>query len=76
MLDLTPRASTWEPQERLRRALVTVIGVGGTGGVAALALAASGVGRLHCVDPDVVELSNLSRQVIYTEDDKRQPAAR
>jgi molybdopterin/thiamine biosynthesis adenylyltransferase len=34
-----------------------------------MALAAAGVGRLHCVDPDVVELSNLSRQVIYTEDD-------
>jgi molybdopterin-synthase adenylyltransferase len=68
-LDLTPRASTWEPQDRLRRARVTVVGVGGTGGAAALALAAAGVGRLHCVDPDVVELSNLSRQVIYTEDD-------
>jgi molybdopterin/thiamine biosynthesis adenylyltransferase len=68
-LDLTPRASTWEPQVKLARARVTVVGVGGTGGVAALALAAAGVGRLHCVDPDVVELSNLSRQVIYTEDD-------
>jgi molybdopterin/thiamine biosynthesis adenylyltransferase len=74
-LDLTPRASTWEPQERLRRARVTVAGVGGTGGVAALALAAAGVGRLHCVDPDVVELSNLSRQVIYTEDDIGVPKA-
>jgi molybdopterin/thiamine biosynthesis adenylyltransferase len=74
-LDLTPRASTWEPQERLRRARVTVVGVGGTGGVAALALAAAGVGRLHCVDPDVVELSNLSRQVIYTEDDIGAPKA-
>lgn len=68
-LDLTPRASTWEPQERLRRARVTVIGVGGGVAALALALAASGVGRLHCVDPDVVELSNLSRQVISTEDD-------
>lgn len=68
-LDLTPRASTWEPQARLRGARVTVVGVGGTGGVAALALAAAGVGRLHCVDPDTVELSNLSRQVIYSEDD-------
>lgn len=74
-LDLTPRASAWEPQERLRRARVTVLGIGGTGGVAALALAAAGVGRLHCVDPDVVELSNLCRQVIYTEDDIGVPKA-
>lgn len=68
-LDLTPRASAWEVQARLRASSVTVLGVGGTGGAAALALAAAGVGRLHCVDPDIVELSNLSRQVIYAEDD-------
>ena len=68
-LDLTSRESTWDPQVRLGRASVTVAGIGGTGGVAALALAAAGVGRLHCVDPDTVELSNLSRQVIYSEDD-------
>jgi molybdopterin/thiamine biosynthesis adenylyltransferase len=74
-LDLTPRASSWEPQARLRDARVTVLGVGGTGGIAALALAASGVGRLHCVDPDVVELSNLSRQVLYAEDDIGRPKA-
>lgn len=68
-LDLTPRASSWEPQSRLRDARVTILGIGGTGGIAALALAASGVGHLHCVDPDDVELSNLSRQILYTEDD-------
>ena len=68
-MDLAPRQSSWEPQELLRNARVTLLGVGGTGGVAAMALAASGVGKLHCVDPDVVELSNLSRQVLYTEDD-------
>jgi molybdopterin/thiamine biosynthesis adenylyltransferase len=74
-LDLTPRASSWEPQARLREARVTIVGVGGTGGVAALALAASGVGHLHCVDPDEVELSNLSRQILYTEDDIGTPKA-
>jgi len=74
-LDLTPRASSWEPQALLRAARVTILGVGGTGGVAALALAASGVGRLHCIDPDQVELSNLSRQVLYTEGDIGRPKA-
>ena len=74
-LDLASRESTWEPQARLRQARVTVLGVGGTGGTAALALAAAGVGELHCVDPDTVELSNLSRQVIYTEDDIGAPKA-
>ena len=66
-LGLSPEASAWRPQAQLREARVTILGVGGTGGIAALALTASGVGRLHCVDPDVVELSNLSRQVLYTE---------
>lgn len=74
-LDLTPRTSSWEPQSRLRDARVTILGVGGTGGIAALALAASGVGHLHCVDPDDVELSNLSRQILYTEDDIGAPKA-
>jgi molybdopterin/thiamine biosynthesis adenylyltransferase len=40
-----------------------------------MALAASGIGHLHCVDPDEVELSNLSRQVLYTEDDIGKPKA-
>lgn len=68
-LDLTPRGSSWEPQSLISQAKVTVLGVGGTGGVAAMALAASGIGHLHCVDPDLVELSNLNRQVLYTEGD-------
>jgi len=74
-LDLTQRTSSWVPQAQLRDAHVTILGVGGTGGVAALALTASGVGHLHCVDPDEVELSNLSRQVLYTEDDIGKPKA-
>jgi molybdopterin/thiamine biosynthesis adenylyltransferase len=74
-LDLVPRDSSWEPQARLRDARVTILGVGGTGGVAALALAASGVGHLHCVDPDEVELSNLSRQIMYSEADIGRPKA-
>jgi molybdopterin/thiamine biosynthesis adenylyltransferase len=72
-IDLTPRASSWEPQLRLRSSRVTIVGIGGTGGTAALALAASGVGHLHVVDFDRVELSNLNRQVLFTESDVGRP---
>ncbi|WP_328747541.1 ThiF family adenylyltransferase [Streptomyces sp. NBC_00285] len=72
-MDLTPRTGPWETQLRLREARVLLIGVGGTGGYAAQALVASGVGHLHCVDPDVVELSNLNRQPLYREPDIGRP---
>jgi molybdopterin/thiamine biosynthesis adenylyltransferase len=74
-MDLAPRTSPWEAQLRLREARVLVIGVGGTGGHAAQALVASGVGHVHCVDPDVVELSNLNRQPLYRESDLGRPKA-
>jgi len=72
-IDLRPRATGWEPQLALRRARAVVLGLGGTGGTAALALAAGGVGRLHCVDSDTVELSNLNRQLLYCEGDVGRP---
>ncbi|MFF2849653.1 ThiF family adenylyltransferase [Streptomyces sp. NPDC058001] len=72
-MDLRPRESAWEPQLRLRRARVLLVGVGGTGGAAARDLVASGVGRLHCVEPDVVELSNLNRQTLFRESDLGTP---
>ncbi|MGF1428548.1 HesA/MoeB/ThiF family protein [Kitasatospora sp. LaBMicrA B282] len=68
-IDLTPRSSAWSVQERIKAATVVVIGLGGGGSSAALALAASGVGNLHLVDHDQVELSNLTRQFLYTEAD-------
>lgn len=72
-MDLRPRESSWEPQLRLRRARVLLVGVGGTGGAAARDLVASGVGWLHCVEPDVVELSNLNRQTLFRESDLGMP---
>ncbi len=52
-----------EGVERLRKAAVAVIGVGGVGAYAAEALARAGVGRLLLVDADIVDLSNINRQL-------------
>ena len=54
--------------ERLKRAHVAVIGVGGVGGFATEALARAGVGELTLVDSDRVALSNINRQIIATHD--------
>jgi len=57
-----------EGQHKLLQAKVLLIGAGGLGAPAALYLAAAGVGTLGIVDFDVVDMSNLQRQVIHTND--------
>ena len=55
-------------QKRLKNARVLCVGAGGLGSPALLYLAAAGVGTLGIVDNDVVDLSNLQRQVIHSTD--------
>src|SRR6186713_1144241 len=57
-----------EGQRRLKAARVLLIGAGGLGSPAALYLAAAGVGHLGIVDADVVDRSNLQRQILHTDE--------
>jgi molybdopterin/thiamine biosynthesis adenylyltransferase len=68
-IDPVPRSSPYAIQARIKSAKVTLLGLGGTGTAVAASLVASGIGALHCVDFDVVEETNLTRQLIYTETD-------
>jgi adenylyltransferase/sulfurtransferase len=62
-----------EGQRRLKAARVLCVGAGGLGSPAALYLTAAGVGTLGLVDFDVVDMSNLQRQIIYSRDDVGRP---
>lgn len=62
-----------EGQERLAAAKVLVIGAGGLGSPALLYLAAAGIGTIGVVDADVVDLTNLHRQVIHSDADIGRP---
>ena len=62
-----------EGQERILAAHVLIVGAGGLGSPAALFLGSAGVGRLTLVDDDVVDLTNLQRQIAHTQDRVGQP---
>jgi adenylyltransferase/sulfurtransferase len=56
-------------QKKLKASSVLVVGAGGLGSPLAIYLAAAGVGRIGLVDFDTVEISNLQRQILYTDED-------
>ncbi len=58
-----------EGQERLLNAHVLIMGVGGLGSLTSAYLAGAGIGKLTIIDDDHVEISNLHRQLLYTQDD-------
>jgi molybdopterin/thiamine biosynthesis adenylyltransferase len=62
-----------EGQAKLLQAKVLLLGAGGLGSPSALYLAAAGVGTLGIVDSDVVDLSNLQRQVLHTHERAGKP---
>ena len=53
-----------QAMERLKRARILIFGIGGVGGYVCEALARGGVGHIHIVDKDEVDMTNLNRQII------------
>jgi adenylyltransferase/sulfurtransferase len=60
---------TLEGQKRIKAASILCVGTGGLGSPIALYLAAAGIGRLGLIDFDVVDFSNLQRQILHGTDD-------
>ena len=63
-------------QQKLQNASVLVVGCGGLGSPIAVYLASSGIGKIHLVDFDIVDETNLHRQVFYSLDDVGKPKAK
>ncbi len=64
-----------EGQQKLQNTSVLVVGCGGLGSPIAVYLASSGLGKIHLVDFDTIEETNLHRQVFYALDDVGKPKA-
>ena len=56
-------------QKQLLKSSVLIVGVGGLGSPIAIYLAALGIGNIGIIDKDIVETSNLSRQIIFSNND-------
>ena len=58
-----------EGQEKLKRAKVFIAGAGGLGSPVSIYLTVAGIGKIRMVDHDIVELSNLNRQILHWDND-------
>ena len=56
-------------QKKLLKSSVLIVGAGGLGSPIAIYLAASGIGKIGIIDKDDIEISNLSRQIIFSTND-------
>lgn len=56
-----------EGQKKLRKAKILIVGIGGLGSPISLYLASAGIGKIGLIDDDTVNITNLQRQIIYTE---------
>jgi sulfur-carrier protein adenylyltransferase/sulfurtransferase len=62
-------------QLKIKKSSVLIVGVGGLGSPAALYLAAAGIGRIGLIDFDVIDISNLQRQILYASEQEGQSKA-
>lgn len=69
------KAVDFDGQEKLKESRVLIVGAGGLGCAASQYLASAGVGKIILVDFDTISLSNLQRQILYTDVDIGQPKA-
>lgn len=69
------KAVDFDGQEKLKESRVLIVGAGGLGCAASQYLASVGVGKIILVDFDTISLSNLQRQILYTDADIGQPKA-
>ena len=69
------KAVDFDGQEKLKESRVLIVGAGGLGCAASQYLASAGVGKIILVDFDTISLSNLQRQILYTDADIGKPKA-
>lgn len=69
------KAVDFDGQEKLKESRVLIVGAGGLGCSASQYLASAGVGKIILVDFDTISLSNLQRQILYTDTDIGKPKA-